>query len=170
MHLDLDLDPKRLLDLALGSALLALTAPLLAAATVTLALSRRPGGVFAYEPRVGLDGRVFTLRSLRTRRYRLDLLSRLPHVVRGEMSLVGPAPLAPGAARTREPWRQFVRPGLTGLAQVRRHSRLPWDESALLDQHYVEHHWIGLDLAVLARTLPALSDTDHRPRGYSAAG
>ncbi|MEV0774946.1 sugar transferase [Streptomyces sp. NPDC050433] len=191
----LDLDPKRLLDLTLGTLLLMLTAPLLAAVALTLTLSaKHPGGAFTYERRVGLDGRVFTVRSLATRRHRLDLLSRLPHVVRGEMSLVGPAPLAPGDPRTAAPWRQFVRPGLTGLAQVRRRSPWPWDEPALLDQHYVEHHWIGLDLAILARTpaaaahapydaeaaaeaaaprIPAqghLSDTDHRPRGYSAAG
>ncbi|WP_405676377.1 sugar transferase [Streptomyces sp. NBC_01511] len=191
---DLDLDPKRLLDLTLGSLLLVLAAPLLAAAALTLTLSaRHPGGAFTHERRVGLDGRVFTVRSLATRRHRLDLLSRLPHVVRGEMSLVGPAPLAPGDPRAAAPWRLFVRPGLTGLAQVRRRSPMPWDEPALLDQHYVEHHWIGLDLAILARTpaaalaasapygtdaaalprIPAqghLSDTDHRPRGYSAAG
>ncbi|MFE5841139.1 sugar transferase [Streptomyces niveus] len=184
------LDPKRLLDLTLGALLLTLTAPLLAAAALALTLSpRHPGGAFTHEPRVGLDGRVFTARSLATRRHRLDLLSRLPHVVRGEMSLVGPAPLAPGDPRAAAPWRQHVRPGLTGLAQVRRRSPWPWDEPVLLDQHYVEHHWIGLDLVILARTpaaatapygagpaaarIPAqghLSDTDHRPRGYSAAG
>ncbi|MFE9297880.1 sugar transferase [Streptomyces niveus] len=201
--LDHLLDPKRLLDLTLGALLLALTAPLLAATALALTLSpRHPGGaftheprvgldgrVFTHEPRVGLDGRVFTVRSLATRRHRLDLLSRLPHVVRGEMSLVGPAPLAPGDPRAAAPWRQHVRPGLTGLAQVRRRSPWPWDEPVLLDQHYVEHHWIGLDLVILARTpaaatasygagpaaarIPAqghLSDTDHRPRGYSAAG
>ncbi|MFD3521340.1 sugar transferase [Streptomyces sp. NPDC058653] len=188
--LDHVLDPKRLLDLTLGSLLLALLSPLLAAAALTLTLSRRhPGGAFTHGPRVGLDGRIFTVHSLTTRRYRLDLLSRLPHVVRGEMSLVGPAPLAPGHPGAAPPWRRSVRPGLTGLAQVRRRSPLPWDEPALLDQHYVEHHWIGLDLLILLRTpaaasapygagaaaprIPAqghLSDTDHRPRGYSAAG
>ncbi|MFE4606886.1 sugar transferase [Streptomyces niveus] len=188
--LDHLLDPKRLLDLTLGALLLMLTAPLLAATALALTLSpRQVGSAFTHEPRVGLDGRVFTVRSLATRRHRLDLLSRLPHVVRGEMSLVGPAPLAPGDPRAAAPWRQHVRPGLTGLAQVRRRSPWPWDEPVLLDQHYVEHHWIGLDLVILARTpaaatapysagpvaarIPAqghLSDTDHRPRGYSAAG
>lgn len=185
-----DLDFKRLLDLTLGTLLLMLTAPLLAAVALTLALSpRHPGGAFTHERRLGMEGRVFTVHSLATRRHRLDLLSRLPHVVRGQMSLVGPAPIAPDDPRASAPWRRFVRPGLTGLAQVRRRSPLPWDEPALLDQHYVEHCWLGLDLAILARTpaaalapyganaaaarVPAqghLSDTDHRPRGYSAAG
>ncbi|WSB34534.1 sugar transferase [Streptomyces scopuliridis] len=145
-------EPKRLLDLTLGSALLVLTAPLLAAAALALALSRPAGGVFVRDYRTGLNGHPFLSSSLRTRLFRLDLLSRLPHVVRGELSLVGPAPLKPGSPAGAAPWRQLVRPGLTGLAQVRRHSGLPWDETPLLDQHYVEHHWIGLDLAILART------------------
>ncbi|MER7107154.1 sugar transferase [Streptomyces sp. NPDC000229] len=168
-------DPKRILDLALGSALFALVAPLLLAATVATALRRPGGGVFVTEPRTGLGGRPFTLRYLPTRRFRLDVLSRLPHVVRGEMSLVGPAPLPPGTPAADAPWRRSVRPGLTGLAQVRRASTLPWDEPLLLDQHYVEHHWIGLDLALLVRALRTvsgqahLSDADHRLRGYSAA-
>ncbi|MFD3910832.1 sugar transferase [Streptomyces sp. NPDC058603] len=145
-------EPKRLLDLILGSALLALTAPLLAVAALALALARPAEGVFVRDYRTGLNGHPFLLSSLRTRRFRLDLLSRLPHVVRGELSLVGPAPLKTGSPAGAAPWRQLVRPGLTGLAQVRRHSELPWDETPLLDQHYVEHHWIGLDLAILART------------------
>ncbi|MCX4787768.1 sugar transferase [Streptomyces sp. NBC_01221] len=195
---------KRVLDLTLGSILLALAAPLLAAGTLALAVRRPPGGVLSRSPRIGLDGHLFVLRSLRTRRLRLDLLSRLPHVVRGDLSLVGPAPLTPDDDRAAEAvgpsaagtpastpapvarhWRQELKPGLTGLAQVRSRSGMPWDEPALLDQHYAEHHWVGLDLAILARAVHAplyravhgltrrgkahLSDTNHRRCGYSAA-
>ncbi|MEU3186614.1 sugar transferase [Streptomyces sp. NPDC006923] len=160
-------EPKRLLDLTLGSVLLALAAPALAAATVALVISRPPGGVFVRDYRAGRKGHPFLLRTLRTRRFRLDLLSRLPQVVRGRLSLVGPAPLKIGSPGSAAPWRGLVRPGLTGLAQVRRHSRLPWDEATLLDQHYVEHHWIGLDLAILARTLPALLIARARERAAS---
>ncbi|MEU8679083.1 sugar transferase [Streptomyces sp. NPDC048560] len=191
------LTAKRLVDLLLGAALLALASPALAVGALALAVRRPAGGVLLREQRTGLDGRIFELRSLRTRRWRLDLLSRLPHVVRGELSLVGPAPLAPGDPRTAGPgarrWRQELRPGLTGLAQVRARSGMPWDEPALLDQHYAEHHWVGLDLAILAeavrlplrailhaalRALPHrrpragkgyLSDADHRLPGYSVA-
>ncbi|MFC8229866.1 sugar transferase [Streptomyces sp. NPDC057287] len=182
---------KRALDLTLGSALLLLTAPALALAALALALRlpRTPGGTLRRETRIGLGGHPFELRSLRTRRLRLDLLSRLPHVVRGELSLVGPAPLTPDEAALLAPaaghWRQTLRPGLTGLAQVRARSGMPWDEPALLDAHYAEHHGTGLDLAILAQSvriplhaalhglrLPGkarLSDTDHRLPGYSVA-
>lgn len=185
------LTAKRALDLTLGTALLLLTAPALALGALALTL-RSPhdrGGALLRETRVGLGGRLFELRSLRTRRLRLDLLSRLPHVVRGELSLVGPAPLTPDEAALLGPaaghWRQGLRPGLTGLAQVRARSGMPWDEPALLDAHYAEHHGTGLDLAILAQSVRIhlraalrgprrtgkahLSDTDHRLPGYSVA-
>ncbi|MFE7537329.1 sugar transferase [Streptomyces rhizosphaericola] len=149
--------PERLLDLALGTALLVAAAPVLAAGALALAVRRGPDGVWDRSPRTGLGGRLFTLRSLRTRRFRLDLLSRLPHVVRGDLSLVGPAPLPPGDPRAASPgarqWRQELRPGLTGLAQVRARSGMPWDDPALLDQHYAEHHGVVLYLAVLAEAV-----------------
>jgi lipopolysaccharide/colanic/teichoic acid biosynthesis glycosyltransferase len=177
---------ERALDLALGTALLILTAPVVAVAALALTARRTPGGTWDRRPRTGLGGRVFELRTLRTRRLRLDLLSRLPHVVRGDLSLVGPAPLAPGDPRAAAPgsrqWRHELRPGLTGLAQVRARSGMPWDDPALLDQHYAEHHGVVLDLAILTeavrdrlrsalpkarRTKAHLSDTDHRPSGCS---
>lgn len=166
-------DPKRALDLVLGSVLLLMSAPLLLIATAAVAvrasvLDRHttpgPRGIdriLVRDYRTGRDGHPFLLRSLRTRRFRLDLLSRLPEVVRGRMSLVGPAPLPLACAAAAPAWRQSVRPGLTGLAQVRRSSRLPWDASPLLDQHYVEEHWLGMDLLILLRSLPAL----RAPRG-----
>ncbi|MEW2546998.1 sugar transferase [Streptomyces sp. NPDC047002] len=183
--------PKRALDALLGAALLVLAAPLLAAAAAALAL--REGRVLVRQDVAGRGGLPFTLRSLNTRHLRLDLLSRLPEVVRGRLSLVGPAPLPVGHPRTRAAWRGTVRPGLTGPAQLRRGSRMPWDEPALLDQAYVEDHWLGGDLALLARSCAALagalrparaarrpgslvvrghvtvSDTDHRRQRYIAA-
>ncbi|MEU0977810.1 sugar transferase [Streptomyces griseus] len=177
---------ERVLDLALGTALLVLTAPAVAVAALALRVRHTPGGVWDRRPRAGLDGRVFELRTLRTRRFRLDVFSRLPHVLRGDLSLVGPAPLAPGHPRATGPggrrWRRELRPGLTGLAQVRAGSGMPWDDPALLDQHYAEHHGVVLDLAILAeaargplrkrlrkarRTKAHLSDADHRRPGYS---
>ncbi|MGA5471890.1 sugar transferase [Streptomyces arboris] len=189
-HLAARLTPRasaeRVLDLTLGTALLIAAAPAITLGALALALRRGPGNVWERSPRTGLGGQVFTLRTLRTRRLRLDLLSRLPQVVRGELSLVGPAPLAPGDPRAAWPgarqWRQELRPGLTGLAQVRARSGMPWNDPALLDQHYAEHHGVVLDLAILAEavrnplraafgkarpTKAHLSDTDHRPPGYS---
>jgi lipopolysaccharide/colanic/teichoic acid biosynthesis glycosyltransferase len=89
------------------------------------------------------------------RRTSLDELPELVNVLRGEMSLVGPRPLlmeylplyTPRQARRHE-----VRPGLTGLAQVRGRNALSWEERFELDLWYVEHRSLGLDLMILGQT------------------
>ncbi|MBT2396024.1 sugar transferase [Streptomyces sp. ISL-100] len=165
---------KRILDLAATPALMLIAAPLLLlAATAAAATSRGP--VLVRSTRAGLGGRPFEMLTLRTdprtpagrllRRWRLDVLLRLIHVLRGEMSLVGPCPLPAGhPSATRA--RLSVRPGITGLWQVSGRSELPWEEMDVLDLHYVEQHWLGLDLAILARTVPAaLAARGSRGRG-----
>jgi sugar transferase EpsL len=85
----------------------------------------------------------------------LDEIPELWHLLTGEMSLVGPRPLlmkylplyTPQQAR-----RHDVRPGITGLAQVKGRNGLSWEERFELDLHYVEHCSIGLDVRILART------------------
>jgi lipopolysaccharide/colanic/teichoic acid biosynthesis glycosyltransferase len=78
------------------------------------------------------------------------------------MSLVGPRPALPWEA---ELWpsvypeyslRFEVRPGMTGLWQVSGRSQLSVREWLHLDAEYVRRRSFGLDLAILARTLPAL--------------
>ncbi|WP_329444171.1 sugar transferase [Streptomyces sp. NBC_01426] len=151
-----DLSAKRVLDLVGAVILLGVFAlPLLAAAGL-LCAGRR--GVLVREPALGRGGREFRTWRLRTRdtgrpgsvveRCGLDALPQLLNVLRGEMSLVGPRP----EAGTDRPERLFVRPGMTGLWQVSARSDLPWEEMALLDRHYVESHWLGMDLAILAQT------------------
>ncbi|GAA3488583.1 sugar transferase [Streptomyces cremeus] len=102
------------------------------------------------DPRVTPVGRVL-------RRFALDELPQLVNVVRGEMSLVGPRPLpvADSGRTGLAPGRLGVRPGITGLWQVSGRSDLPWNEMVLLDLEYVDRHCLGLDLTILARTVPA---------------
>ncbi|MGW6841564.1 sugar transferase [Streptomyces sp. NPDC054958] len=149
---------KRVLDLVGAVALLALCAAPLALATAVLYVTQG-GRPFVRQPAAGLAGRPFRTWRLRTDdgagwigaaldRCALDGLPQLLNVIRGEMSLVGPRP----EARTDRPERLLVRPGMTGLWQVSARSDLPWEEMALLDRHYVENHWLGMDLAILAQT------------------
>ncbi|MER6387598.1 sugar transferase [Streptomyces sp. NPDC059382] len=151
-----DLSAKRVVDLVGAVILLGVFAlPLLAAAGLLYAGRR---GVLVREPALGRGGREFRTWRLRTRDTGrpgamaewcgLDALPQLLNVLRGEMSLVGPRP----EAGTDRPERLFVRPGMTGLWQVGDRSDLPWEEMALLDRHYVESHWLGMDLAILAQT------------------
>jgi lipopolysaccharide/colanic/teichoic acid biosynthesis glycosyltransferase len=149
---------KRALDLLGGLLLLAVLSPLISAVALSLALSTAgAGGVVRRRSVAGRGGRAFTMVTFRTKSP-LAGLPLLLHVVRGEMSLVGPCPLTPGHREcTGEARRRLsVRPGVTGLWQISGRSELPWEERELLDLHYVDHHWLGMDLAILARTLPAV--------------
>ncbi|WP_078621778.1 sugar transferase [Streptomyces sp. NRRL S-244] len=152
-----DLSAKRVVDLLGAAALAGLFAlPLLV--TAALLYAAQGGRVFVREPAAGLAGRPFLTWRLRTdaagrlgvtlKRCALDGVPQLLNVLRGEMSLVGPRP----EPRTDRADRLFVRPGMTGLWQVSARSDLPWEEMALLDRHYVESHWLGMDLAILAQT------------------
>ncbi|MFC1432385.1 sugar transferase [Streptacidiphilus sp. N1-3] len=93
------------------------------------------------------------------RRYSLDELPQLINVLNGDMSLVGPRPPLPEevSAYTSEVRRRLlVKPGLTGLWQVSGRSDLPWDEAVRLDLGYVENWSMGMDVAILLRTAPAV--------------
>jgi lipopolysaccharide/colanic/teichoic acid biosynthesis glycosyltransferase len=92
------------------------------------------------------------------RRTSLDELPQLVNVVRGDMSLVGPRPvlsweaeLFTDAARVRFQ----VRPGLTGLWQVSGRARLTMLQALELDAQYVYRQSLWLDMAIIARTIPA---------------
>jgi lipopolysaccharide/colanic/teichoic acid biosynthesis glycosyltransferase len=105
------------------------------------------------DPRVTRLGRVL-------RRSSLDELPQLWHVLRGEMSLVGPRPLQmrdSNLLAEREPAlfarRLSVMPGLTGAWQVGGRSETDGDGMLQLDLAYIENRSIALDLAILCRTV-----------------
>ena len=95
------------------------------------------------------------------RRTSLDELPQLVNVVRGEMALVGPRPVLDWEAALFPEWaeRRFdVRPGLTGLWQVRGRSAVSFREALALDVEYVERRGPWLDLKILAATPGVLLD------------
>jgi exopolysaccharide biosynthesis polyprenyl glycosylphosphotransferase len=105
------------------------------------------------DPRITPVGRVL-------RRTSLDELPQLWNVLRGDMSLVGPRPLPirdVGRFNQGALMRRFsVRPGLTGLWQVKRQNTLEFDEWVRLDMQYIDEWSLALDLRILAQTLPAV--------------
>jgi lipopolysaccharide/colanic/teichoic acid biosynthesis glycosyltransferase len=93
------------------------------------------------------------------RRTSLDELPQLINVLRGDMSLVGPRPAMPWEVALYKPHhreRFQVKPGITGLWQVRGRSRLPWTQALELDVEYVRRRSLGLDIWILLLTLPAV--------------
>jgi lipopolysaccharide/colanic/teichoic acid biosynthesis glycosyltransferase len=105
------------------------------------------------DPRVTPVGRVI-------RRLSLDELPQLWNVVRGDMSLVGPRPLAvdPESFSPLEHGRHLVRPGITGWWQIGGGNRLGFSQMISMDLRYVRECSMGLDLRLLLRTIPALLD------------
>lgn len=97
------------------------------------------------------------------RRSSIDELPNLWNVLKGDMHLVGPRPDIPEHLPYYQPWQleKFkVKPGVTGLAQVRGSGRLPFDKTLAHDVELVERRSLGLDAAVLARTLSRFLSRD----------
>ena len=85
----------------------------------------------------------------------LDELPELWNVLRGDMSLVGPRPLLMEYLPHYSPvqaGRHEIRPGLTGLAQVKGRNNLSWEEKFDLDIWYVDNHDSKLDWAIILWT------------------
>ena len=86
------------------------------------------------------------------RRTSLDELPQLVNVLRGEMSLVGPRPNVAWEFEVYQEWhkeRLEVWPGITGLAQVRGRSNLPFNKIVQYDIAYVRSQSLKLDLQIL---------------------
>ncbi len=86
----------------------------------------------------------------------LDELPELFNILKGEMSIVGPRPLAVQYLpyyNVAERHRHDVRPGLTGLAQVNGRVEIGWEERFAYDIHYVEHLSCILDIQILIMTV-----------------
>ena len=104
------------------------------------------------DPRITTAGRFL-------RRWSLDELPQLLNVLRGRMSLVGPRPPLPEEVELYEDWqrdRLEVRPGMTGLWQVRGRSDLSFDDYVRLDLFYIENWSLAYDFYLLAKTIPAV--------------
>jgi len=105
-----------------------------------------------YDPRVTPIGSFL-------RRTSLDEIPQFVNVLKGEMSLVGPRPPVPREVALYEEWqrgRLAIKPGLTGLWQVRGRSNISFDEGVLMDLYYIENWSLRLYLKILFRTIPAV--------------
>jgi lipopolysaccharide/colanic/teichoic acid biosynthesis glycosyltransferase len=187
------LKPKRIIDVLFASAALLAVGPLTIIVAVLVLLDVGYPVVF-WQQRLGRFRRplhVYKFRTMRApfdrkghavpeserlsaigqflRATRLDEIPQLWNILTGEMSVVGPRPLLPVDQPKTFSARLDVRPGLTGLAQISGGKLISVEEKDALDEHYVRHASIFLDLKILARTFWVVIRGDRRDEAIIAA-
>jgi len=176
---------KRLIDLIISLAAFICLLPLLLIVYILIRRSG-PGPAIFSQTRAGLKAAPFTLYKFRTmrtdadpfgpspksgqdnrltpigrwlREHSLDELPQLVNVIKGNMSLVGPRPLY---TQQIPEWSDYhkrrleVKPGLTGLAQVKGRGNLTIEDKLDLDVKYVQTAGLLLDFKILFATLGAV--------------
>jgi O-antigen biosynthesis protein WbqP len=172
---------KRMFDVLACGLFLLLVWPVLLIIIIMIRL-QSPGPAIFAQVRVGRDGKPFTCYKLRTmytgtanvpthqveaksvtplgeylRRFKIDEMPQLCNVVAGDMSIVGPRPCLPSQTELIEARRQLgvlkVRPGITGLAQVRGIDMADASRLATVDAEYVQNQTFLRDLKLILMTL-----------------
>ncbi|HSR49194.1 MAG TPA: sugar transferase [Acidobacteriota bacterium] len=93
------------------------------------------------------------------RRFRLDELPQFFNVLRGDMSLVGPRPERPGFVSRFEEQvpgyaeRHKIKPGITGLAQVRGYYHTSAESKLKYDLAYIYNYSFSLDILIVLETV-----------------
>jgi len=120
-----------------------------------------------YKHKNEVDGPIFKIKKdpritkigLFLRRSSLDELPQLINVLKGDMSLVGPRPL-PIEQIEKEDLNQLkrleVRPGITGLWQIRGRSNISFRRLLKWDMWYINNWSLWLDLNILLQTIPVV--------------
>lgn len=182
---------KRVFDIVLALVGAVIAVPLVGIAAVLLSLEN--GAPFLYHERIGKNGHTFRITKLRSmlfddhgnpelqkknrvtalgrflRKTRVDELSQLWNVLKGELSFIGPRPELPKIAEVYEReipqyWmRHLITPGLSGWAQIRDYDAPRGGADVertrrklSFDLYYLKHRSFGLDLAIAMKTLRAL--------------
>ena len=171
---------KRLVDIVVASVALLLLSPVFL--LVAYKVRKNLGSpIFFYQERPGENGKLFKMIKFRSmkdatdsegnalpdeqritpfgqklRSTSLDEMPQLFNVLKGDMSIVGPRPMlkefvelySPEQARRLE-----VKPGMTGLAQVRGRNELDYEERFKCDVWYVDHHNTLVDFRIMLQTV-----------------
>lgn len=171
---------KRILDILIALPSIIVLLPLIILIGILVRIFIGPSILFK-QRRPGLNEKLFTLYKFRTmsearnlrgellpdeerlnnfgkflRASSLDELPELFNILIGDMSLVGPRPLLQQYLplyNEKQRRRHEVRPGLTGLAQIRGRNLISWTEKYRLDIEYIEHISFRSDLKIMFTTI-----------------
>lgn len=172
---------KRLFDFLLSLLAIICLSPLLLVVMALLYFANEGAGVFFFQERPGLKGKLFKVIKFKTmnekrgkdgnllpdllritkvgkfvRATSLDELPQLFNVLKGDMALIGPRPLLKQYLPLYSPEqmrRHDVRPGISGWAQINGRNNLTWTEKFELDVWYVDHISFKTDCEVLWTTI-----------------
>ena len=198
----LNLFLKRTFDIVVSVLfiLLLTVIPVLIVVPIAIKLSTKGPALFM-QTRIGKNGKPFVMYKFRTmiaeqydangieimsenritkigkilRKTSLDELPQLFNVLNGTMSIIGPRPMLDYQAPRcigEEKLRLEMRPGLTGLAQVKGRNNIQWEERIQYDIEYVKEFTFWLDIEILFKTVLLVfkkQGTDVKPeyRGIS---
>ncbi|TYS60293.1 sugar transferase [Sutcliffiella horikoshii] len=171
---------KRLIDFILSLIAIIVLSPLLLIFSILVRMNLGSPIVFR-QKRPGLNENIFTMYKFRTmtderdengellpdsirltkfgkflRSTSLDELPELFNILKGDMSIVGPRPLAViylPYYNEEERLRHTVRPGLTGLAQINGRNSVNWEERFKFDVKYVNNINIKTDIYIILKTV-----------------
>lgn len=171
---------KRVLDIACSFLALAVLSPVFLVLTV-LGAVKMHGNPFFTQNRPGYKEKTFKMIKFRTmsnekdengkflpdevrlnkygkflRSTSLDELPELINILIGDMSVIGPRPLAVSYLdyyTEEEHHRHDVRPGLSGLAQVSGRNAISWEQKFAYDIEYVNNVSLALDIKIIIRTV-----------------
>ena len=93
----------------------------------------------------------------------IDELPEIINILKGDMSIVGPRPLAVQYLpyyTEQERHRHDVRPGLTGLAQVSGRNAISWEQKFKYDIEYIENISLVNDIKILFMTVKKVFERD----------
>lgn len=171
---------KRIIDFALSFFAIITLSPLLLIVTI-VGTMKMEGNPFFTQDRPGKNEKIFKLIKFRTmtnerdengellpdgdrlipygrflRSTSLDELPELFNIFKGDMAIVGPRPLLVQYLpyySEEEKHRHDVRPGLTGLAQVKGRNLVKWDQRLAYDVEYVKKITFSGDLKIVLQTI-----------------
>ena len=173
---------KRFFDILLSLFLLVLLFPVLILICILLYFFQKK--IFFTQKRIGYKNKDFVILKFKTmndnigendikrttkigkilRSTSLDELPSLYNVLIGNMSFVGPRPLLPEYLEfysLSEIQRHNMRPGITGLAQVKGRNKISWRNRLKYDVFYVKKFSFFFDLYIIFYTLKYIFKFDH---------
>ena len=171
---------KPSIDFIAALLLLIIFFPLMLLVTVALYFAN-DGAPFFFQKRPGKNGKIFKIIKFKTmrdysdsygrllpdhkrttnlgqmvRNSSLDELPQLINVLKGDMSIIGPRPLLPEYLplyNETQKKRHFVKPGITGWAQVNGRNAISWNDKFTYDIEYVEGISLQFDMKIFKWTI-----------------